>query len=204
MIRVVKTNQNKAIVVNGSPIAIRVVPSGYTELAGITCNNNAYYNTGLYLESTDIIKFSYLATATCYVLGALNATDATDNFTMYHVSNGKAYVRYGNLANRVQDTNNVKYNIVVTPTGITGLDEQKTWSQQTFTTSYPLYIGWSPNTTQAKLKGTLYGEIEVVGKAKYVPVERDSDGAIGYYDVYSDTFFENQGASAPTPIYVNS
>ena len=48
-------------------------------------------------------------------------------------------------------------------------------------------------------EGSLYGSIEVVGRAKFVPSERLSDGVLGYYDAYSETFYTPTG-TPPTVI----
>ncbi len=58
----------------------------------------------------------------------------------------------------------------------------------------------SIGSTSAKFTGTMYGEIEVVGKLKLVPAERVSDNAIGYYDLYTDRFLVNQGSGTPTKL----
>ena len=51
--------------------------------------------------------------------------------------------------------------------------------------------------TSAKLTGTMYGNVEVVGKGFFIPAERISDGAIGYYDTITDSFLENDGSGTP-------
>ena len=44
--------------------------------------------------------------------------------------------------------------------------------------------------SSAKLKGNLYGNIIVDGRLKLIPCERVSDNVLGYYDTYSETFYE--------------
>lgn len=178
------------------------IPAGYTRLAGIRFAGNTYYDTGLHIEGSDTIKLSYLATANGYVFGALHSSTASDNINLYHVNGvNQGTVRYGSARVRPTTENNVRYDLTITPTGVIGFDTTYSWTQQTFTASQLLYIGWSPNTSYGKLKGTIYDNVEIVGKANFIPVIRNSDGEIGYYDTYSRTFLVNQGSAAPTPLY---
>lgn len=75
------------------------------------------------------------------------------------------------------------------------------WSELTFTSATDMLIGTtSTEATSAKFTGTMYGNVEVVGRMIYIPVERVSDGEIGYFELNSEVFLENQGTGTPTKL----
>ena len=96
---------------------------------------------------------------------------------------------------------NTRYDVGVTPTGTTGFKTDSTWEQKNFISNDNMLIGsTSVGASSSKLDGILYGNIEVVGKGLFIPVERISDGAIGYYEAISGTFLENQGTGTPVAL----
>lgn len=152
-------------------------------------NNDCYFTiTNFKLNGSDTLKFTFSVTAACNVLGCYTDTNAQTNYSLYVSTNGN-YLRYnGGTANSTV-TFNTKYNMIITPTGATGISTVS-WTEKSFTSPVDLCIGTtSVSATSAKLKGTLYGDIEVVGRLKLIPVERLSDNKIGYYDTYSSIFY---------------
>lgn len=178
------------------------LPEGYTKLAGITYESATYYKiTDFLLTGADTMKFSFTATKACNVIGCYTTTSAQTNYSMYaSTSSGAKYMRYNGGTYNSQIVANKKYDVVITPTGATGLDQTSTWEQKDFTCESDLCIGTtSPSASSAKLDGTLYGDIVVEGRLHLVPCKRDSDNVVGYYDLKSKTFYEPTG-SAPTPV----
>ena len=178
------------------------LPDGYRKVKGFSMNNDCYFEiTDFYLTGADTMKFSFLMEATCNVLSAYSGSASGNNYSLYATttSSGK-YLRYKNGAyNSYFDTDKV-YNVVITPTGTQGMENDSTWDELDFTCAEEFYIGTtSPSSSSAKLKGSLYGNIEVVGRLKLIPCERISDGVLGYYDAVEDMFYE-PAVGTPTEI----
>lgn len=172
------------------------LPTGYKRVLGFTCDNNAMWQiTGFKLKGSDTVRVSFSIDAACNVWGCYQGTDATDNYDLYaSVSAGSKYLRYGNgvYLSYWSPTNlGKRFDTVVTPTGTSGMPQDSTWTAKTFTAANNLLIGSTTLTgTSAKLKGNLYGNFIVDGRLKLIPCERVSDGVLGYYDTYGETFYE--------------
>ena len=109
-----------------------------------------------------------------------------------------ADVRYGNGTDDSYMVTNKRYDVVITPTGSSGLENDSTWTAKTFNCTTNCLIGTtSVEATSAKLTGTVYGDFIIEGKCQYAPVERISDGAIGYVDLLTGHFSENLGTGTP-------
>lgn len=176
------------------------LPSGYKRLSGITFDGEVYYVTNYHIRGTDTLRFSFKATETGRnVIGCYNGTDATDNLSFYF-STGSAgvYLRYNGGLYRPVAWTNTSYNCVISPTGVTGLSTDASWTEVDFTSAAALFIGWLDNATSPKFRGDMYGSIVVDSRANFIPVERQSDGAIGYWD--GQTFLENQGTGTPVSL----
>lgn len=180
------------------------LPDAYHRIESISMNDNAYYIiTNFRLKGSDTLKFSFSATAACNILGCYTSTAATTNYSLYvGITDNAKYLRYNGGAYNSYINTNQKYNMVITPTGATGISDV-TWIEKNFTSDSDLCIGTtSLNATSAKLKGTLYGNIEVVGRLKLIPCVRISDSKVGYYDTYSSTFYEPAAGSPTAGPYV--
>lgn len=176
------------------------LPEGYKRLLGITFDGDTYYETTYYLRGADTLRFSFLATvAGRNVIGSYVSSDSSDNFTLYFaaISVG-SYLRYDGTLYRPRTDLDTRYNCVISPTGVTGLRTDITWEPAVFTSSAPMFIGWLDNATSAKFVGDMYGSIVVDNRAEFIPVERENDGAIGYWD--GTTFLENQGTGTPVSL----
>lgn len=179
------------------------LPGAYRRLKGIVFDGGVYYATTYRLRGEDTLRFSFLVTATCNVLGCYTTSSATTNYSLYaHTTSPTAkYLRYGNGTYNSYVALNHRYDVVITPTGSHGMMTDSEWTAKTFEAESNLLIGTtSTGATSSKLVGTLFGDIEVDGRALFIPVERIADGEIGYYDVFNDTFIVNQGNGTPTEL----
>ena len=172
------------------------LPSGYKRVIGFKFNDNAYYEIeGLKLKGSDTVKASFSVTAACNVFGCYTTADADNNYSLYASTASSAkYLRYdgGTYSSHFPSSAlGEKLDVTITPTGSSGMPTDSTWTQKDFTASTDLCIGTSSTSaTSAKMKGNFYGVFEVVGRFYGIPCERESDGALGYYDTKSKTFYE--------------
>lgn len=166
------------------------LPTGYKRVLGFLCKNNAYWEIPDFpLYGSDTIRFSFEATEACNVIGAYSGSASGNNYSLY-VGQSSNYLRYKNGAYNSTVNFDTRYDVEITPTGSSGMKVDSTWTAQTFTTPTNFCIGTtSVNASSAKLKGKLYGNIEVVGRAKFIPCERISDNVLGYYDLIGETFY---------------
>lgn len=171
----------------------------YRRLKDITFSDGVYYASNVYLSGADVLRISFLATQYSCLCGCYSGAEGTDNYTIY-ATNGPsgAPIRYGSGVYRTNMAFNTRYDAVMSPTGITGVGSGATWTEEQFNCSEPFYIGWMANTTSLAFRGTIYGKIVVDNLCTWIPCKRISDGAIGYWDTYSNMFLENQGTGTPT------
>ena len=174
-----------------------MLPSGYRKCKGFTFNNATYYViTGFRLKGSDTVRFSFSAGVACNVLGCYTTGSAQTNYSLYVGTSGAKYMRYNGGTYNSTIAVNTRYDMVMTPTGATGLPTASTWDEKTFTAESDFCIGTtSTGASSAKLTGNLYGSIKVDGRALFVPCERSNDGVLGYYDVVGRTFYEPTGGS---------
>lgn len=166
------------------------LPVGYNRVLGFSMKNNAYWEIPNFpMNGSDTIRFSFEATDACNVIGAYSGSASGNNYSLY-VSQSSNYLRYKNGAYNSTVDFDTRYDVEITPTGSSGMKVDSTWTAQTFTTPTNFCIGTtSVSASSAKLKGNLYGNIEVVGRAKFIPCERISDNVLGYYDLIGETFY---------------
>lgn len=167
------------------------LPDGYVRVLGFAMNNNSYWEIPDFpLYGSDTLRFSFEASDACNVIGAYSGSASGNNYSLY-VGSSSNYLRYKNGAYNSGVSYNTRYDVEITPTGTSGMKNDSTWTAQTFTTPTNMCIGTTATgASSAKLKGKLYGIIEVVGRAKLIPCERVVDGVLGYYDTVSKTFYE--------------
>ena len=168
------------------------LPDGYKRLLGFKFDNNSYYVIDDFrLTGADTLKFSFSATTACNILGCYTSGSAQTNYSLYVGTTTANYLRYNGGTYNSKITSGTKYDMVITPTGATGLGTASTWTQKEFTAESDMCIATTSETaSSSKLVGNLYGIIEVVGRLKLIPCERLSDHVFGYYDLESDTFYE--------------
>lgn len=173
------------------------LPVGYKRILGFLMNNNSYWEIPNFkMNGSDTLRFSFEATDACNVIGAYSGSASGNNYSLY-VGTSSNYLRYKNGAYNSSVSYNTRYDVEIAPTGSSGMKVDSAWTAQTFTTPTNLCIGTTSVTaSSAKLKGKLYGNIEVVGRAKFIPCERVSDNVLGYYDTVGETFYEQTSGFA--------
>ena len=179
-----------------------IVPSGYKRLTGINFDGNVWYNTGMRLYGSDTLRFSFQVTKACNVLGCYTTTSAQTNYSLYcSTTSGSKYLRYNGGTYDSYIATNTRYDVTITPTGSSGMRTDSTWTAKTFTTESDMLIGTtSIGATSAKLTGKMFGDIEVEGRAYFVPYEKESDNSIVYINVMTGDVYTNQGSGTPTKI----
>ena len=189
----------------GSDAVFLGLPAGYRRLQGIKFNAATYYLiTGFRLRGSDTLRLSVSITKACNVLGCYTTAQAQDNYSLYAStsSNGK-YLRYnGSTYNSYFPSSalNRQHDIIITPTGSSGMPTSETWTEKSFTAPVDLCIGTtSVEATSSKLAGNIYGDIIVDGRLRLIPCERQTDHVIGYWDARSGHFYEPIG-SAPASL----
>lgn len=179
-----------------------LVPSEYRRLTGIVFNSNVYYEAPFKLEGSDTLRFSFSIDKACNVIGCYSTASADNNYSLYASgANNAKYMRYNGGTYNSSISLDTRYDVEINPTGTTGFKTDSTWKQKDFITDDNMLIGsTSVSASSLKLDGIMYGNIEVVNKGLFIPVERISDGVIGYYEAMSGTFLENQGTRTPTAL----
>lgn len=191
------------IVCNNGAIKVKdsELPVGYRRVLGYTCNNNVLWQiTDFHLRGSDTVRISFSINGACNVFGCYQGADADDNYDLYvSTSSGAKYLRYGSgtyLSYWSSANLGERFDVVFTPTGTTGMPQDSTWTPKTFESENDFLVGSTTLTgSSSKLKGDLYGNIIVDGRLKLIPCERVSDGVLGYFDTYSQTFYEPQGTA---------
>ena len=166
------------------------LPSGYKRVKGFSMNDNCYWKfTDFKLNGSDTLRFSFSCTTSCNVIGAYSGSASGNNYSLYVATGGGNYLRYKSGAyNSVIDTDK-RYDVVITPTGTSGMKTNSTWTALEFTTSTDFCVGTtSTSTSSAKMKGSFFGDIIVDGRMHLVPCERVSDSKLGYYDLIGEAF----------------
>ena len=178
------------------------VPAGYRRLTGIEFDGQVWYDTDMYLQGSDTLKFAFEASIACNVLGCYTDASAQTNFSLYASTQSTAkYLRYNGGTYNSSIIADTRYDVIITPTGSDGMKVDSTWPAKTFTTPTTMMIGTtSTGATSAKLTGALYGDIEIVGRELIIPVERISDGAIGYWMREAKAFRANLGTGTPVSL----
>lgn len=174
------------------------LPAGYKRLTGIIMSAATYYVfTGFRLTGADTLRVSFKVDRACNVLGCYTTTAAQTNYSLYaSTSSGAKYLRYNGSTYASAVTVNTRYDVVITPTGASGLPGSGSWAEKTFTAESDFLIGsTSVGATSSKFDGTMYGEVVVDGRLRAIPVEKISDGTIGYYETHTKAFIAPTGSN---------
>lgn len=180
------------------------LPVEYKRIRGMTMNNDCYYRIiGFKMQGSDTLRFSFTRTgsAACNVVGSYDGTNANSNYSLYAgTANSANYLRYNGGTYNSYAIADKKYDVVLTPTGSDGMETDSTWTAKTFTSTTDFCVGTtSPTATSSKMIGRIHGAVIVDGRLKLIPCERISDGEIGYYNTYNETFYEPIGTT-PTSL----
>lgn len=172
-----------------------VLPLGYQKLKYIEGNNSGYIPTDIYLSGDDTIKMKFktlpTGTTTCCIFGAYKSGEDV-NFSLY--SAGATYYAYWRYAGtlyqnhkfQLDTMNNIEMNARIIK--VNDDTYNTTFTESTFTTSRPIYIGHINASASPKIKGKIYS-FEVVGKHKLVPALKTATEEVGLYDKMTDTFY---------------
>lgn len=179
------------------------LPSGYKRVASIKFDGDFWYDTGEQLHGSDDVTLTLDDTSTSgqNVFGSYNGTSTgTKNFSLYLYGGGsssKCYLRYGDQLVRPQYGSGER-TLTFGASGTDGFTVNVTVTPDTFTTESTAYIGMLPNSSSPAYTGTIVGNILVGTRLKYVPCERVSDGAVGYYETVKGSFIAPSGTGTPT------
>ena len=136
------------------------------------------------------------------VFGSYNGTSSgTKNFSLFIYGGGSqsnSYFRYGEQLLRPRFGSN-EHTITFGKSGTSGFaTDVSAPTLKTFTTISTAYIGMLPNSSSPAFTGTIVGEISVGTRLKWIPVERESDNVIGYYEIINGVFIGPNGTGTPT------
>ena len=180
----------------------RELPVGYTRIERITFNGSTYYETNEKLYGSDIVTLTIddFVQSGQNLFGCYSGTgDDVYNFSMYVYGSAtsQAYWRYGQKLYRPIVGSTTLHTLTFGAGGTTGFKTNVSYDEVEFETTDTARIGALPNSSSPKYNGDIVGTITVGNRLRYIPCIRQSDGAIGYYELMNQTFLEPQG-SAPT------
>lgn len=182
------------------------LPRSYKRITGIKFDGDFWYNTGEVLNGGDAVTMTLANTATGgqNVFGSYNGTaGGKKNFSLFIYGGGASngsYYRYGEQLLRPKFGGGER-TITISGNGTDGFTTDVIATPDTFVTEAPAYIGMLPNSSSASYTGSIMGSIDVVNngqlRLRWIPCERQSDGAVGYYELKSGTFLEHVGTGTP-------
>lgn len=195
---------------NGKLVAVDdELPEGYQRQIGFEFAANAYFRIpGFHLRGSDTVRISFSVDKACNVFGCYTDTSSADNYSLYSsTAAGAKYLRYdGETYNSSIPSSQFgnRLDVVITPTGTTGMPTDSVITPATFESVADLCIGTtSQSASSSKLDGCIWGNFEVDNRLTLIPVKRLSDNVLGYYDPDSDTLYEPIG-SAPVSLGVDT
>ena len=188
---------------NGTIVAVDdELPVGYKRITSIKFDGDFWYDTDETLLGSDNVTMTLADTASTgqNVFGSYNGTSSgTNNFSFYLYGNGSStgsYLRYGTQLVRPKFGSGER-TISFGANGTSGFSTDSTVTPDTFETVATAYIGMLPNSSSPAYTGSIVGNILVSDRLKYIPCERASDGAIGYYEPNTGVFLEPIGSGTP-------
>lgn len=181
------------------------LPIGYKRLTGISFGGNVWYETGEALTGNDEVTMTLDNTASQgqNVFGSYNGTSSgSKNFSLFIYGNGSttsSYFRYGEQLLRPRYGTGER-TITFGKSGTDGFAADASVTPDTFATPANAYIGMLPNSTSPSYTGDIKGNIIVGTRLKWIPCERVSDNAIGYYEAVKGVFIAPSGTGTPTAL----
>ena len=179
------------------------LPAGYKRLLGISFDGNIHYRTGEYLTGNDDVTMTLnnISSSGKNLFGSYNgANDKNFSMYIYGSSTSGSYFRYGDQLKRPKYGGTGKRTITFGASGTSGFAEDSTVDPDTFTTPDNVYIGMLPNSSSPGYTGDILGNILVGTRLKWIPVERESDGVIGYYERVKGNFIAPTGSGTPVSL----
>ena len=124
------------------------LPSAYKRVKGFSMNDNCYWKfTDFKLNGSDTLRFSFSCTASCNVIGAYSGSASGNNYSLYTATGGGNYLRYKGGAYNSGIDADTRYDVVITPTGSTGMKTDSTWTALEFTTTTDFCVGTTSTST---------------------------------------------------------
>ena len=191
------------IVCNNGAIKVKddELPVGYKRLLDVYFDGDSYFETGQKLNGNDVITLTLQANSNAgqNMFGAYSGTSNVCNLSLYVYASSVAnsYFRYNQTLLRPA-LGSGKRTISFGNGSTSGFLRDVTYDVEEFETTDTAQIGALPNSSSPKFAGYLYGNITVGNRLKYIPCERVSDSAIGYYETVNGEFLENQGTGTLT------
>lgn len=171
------------------------ITDDYELMDRVTFNNDKIFDIGYYGNGSTYIDVMFQRTdisGNDYLLGCTSG----NRLTAYLSSSSSGYWRYGNAYPQMSTNSKKIYKASITPTKTTVDRTSKTFSEQSFTTSFTLPLGGSKGTTDeatASFQGYVYyfemrhADTQL---AEWYPCRRKSDGVEGFWDCVTNTFVE--------------
>lgn len=181
----------------------RELPYGYRRLLDIKFDGDFYYNTGEKLRGDDDVTLTLKDTVSAgqNVFGCYAGTaSGRKNFSFFIYGNNStsnSYLRYGETLYRPRFGSGER-TISFGKSGTTGFLTNVNITPEEFETDSVAYIGMLPNSSSPEFTGTIVDNVLVSSRLKWIPCERMSDNAIGYYEFYTKRFIEKTGNGIPT------
>lgn len=189
-----------------------LVPSDYTLLDYLETRNTGYINTGYYPNDNTSYEVSCQVNCLSKVDGALfgsrTSAGSSDELVLWHnngsnittetISPRRGYVSYA--APSITYINGFFWRVIKLENKVFSVDGvvKHTYSNTAVTATYPLYFLAMNNAGsldsrgyQGKVKYLVIKENNVEIRA-YVPVMRNSDSVVGFYELVNGTFHSNQ------------
>ena len=179
------------------------LPDGYRRIESIGFDGDFHYITNEKLRGSDEITITLDDTRSSgqNVFGSYSGTSSgTKNYSLYVYGAGStsySYLRYGETLYRPRYGSG-KRTLVYGPNGTSGFLTDLSMEPDEFETDDVAWIGMLPNSSSPHFTGTIVGSILIGDRLKYIPCERVSDGAVGYYEPNTSVFLEPVGEGTPT------
>lgn len=208
MRKVLINSQGKALLYDSKFLAVQdgLLPAGYRELLGIKFDGNFHYETGEKLLGSDVITITLSQTVTTgqNVFGCYSGTaSGRKNLSLYVYGNGSSsnsYLRMDETLYRPRFGTGERTLIFGNLPSTDGFLNDVATTPSTYETDSEAFIGWLPNSTSPHYTGALNVRIYVSNRLLWIPAERQSDGEIGYFELYKEKFIEKTGTGTPVSL----
>lgn len=208
MKKILVTTQGKPVVRNVKALCIEdgTLPPEYRELLGFKFDGASWFETGEKLYGSDLITLTLSQTSSSgqNVFGCYAGTAAgTKNFSFYLYGGGStsnSYYRYDETLYRPRYGTGERTLSFGNAEGTDGFQIDVATTPSDFVTDSDAWIGMLPNSSSPKYTGAINGRISASDRLIWVPCERVSDGELGYYELYTDTFLTNAGGGTLTSL----
>ena len=192
------------IIANNGAIKVKddELPVGYKRLLDIYFDGDSYFETGKKLNGNDVVTLTLQADSSAgqNVFGAYSGTGGSAiNLSLYVYASASSQSYFRSNKTLLRPTLGTGKRTISFGNGSTsGFRTDVTYDVEEFETTDTAQIGALPNSTSPKFAGYLFGNVTVGNRLKYIPCERVSDSAIGYYETVNGEFLENQGTGTLT------